>query len=69
MADQDEDDQEIVHRNYPNAGAKFKVPESAAISCKWKLNVNSGKYRRELGSIEVTTVKSKMYAWNMTILS
>ena len=46
MADQDEDDQEIVPGNDPiaeavNAGARFKVPESAAISRKRKLNVNS----------------------------
>ena len=51
MADQDEDDQEIVPGNDPiaeavNAGARFKVPESAAISRKRKLNVNSGKYRQ-----------------------
>ena len=47
MADQDEDDQEIVRGNDPiaeavNAGARFKDPESAAISRKRKLNVNSG---------------------------
>ena len=70
MADQDEDDQEIVRGNDPiaeavNAGARFKDPESAAISRKRKLNVNSGKYRqRGLGGIEATTIKSKTCAWD-----
>ena len=71
MGEQEEsDDDELAPGNDPfaeatTAGARFQVPESAAISRKRKINVNRGKYQqRRLGRIDATAVKSKTCAWD-----
>ena len=71
MEEQEEsDDEELAPGNDPiaeatTAGARFQVPESAAISRKRKINVNGGKHQqRRLACLDATVVKSKTCAWD-----
>ena len=71
MEEQEEsDDEELAPRNDPiveatTAGARFQVPESAAISQKRKINVNGRKYQqRRLACLDATVVKSKTCPWD-----